>query len=130
MNERPSPGPHESHESSEDHRLTVEPTGVPVTVRVDGEVVAETTSALTLREASYPGVQYIPIGDVAAELIPSDTATYCPYKGAAGYYHLRTRRGVTVQDAVWTYEQPLPAVSSISGHVAFYPNKADVRVNS
>lgn len=130
MSERPSPGAGEPREPSETHRLTVEPTGAPVTVLIGGEVVAETASALTLYEASYPGVQYIPIDDVVAELTASDTTSYCPYKGAAGYYHLRTHRGVTVQDAAWTYQKPFPAVSSIAGHVAFYPNKADVLVGS
>ncbi len=44
-----------------DHPITVEPTGKHVTVRVNGEVVADTDNALTLQEATYPAVQYIPI---------------------------------------------------------------------
>ncbi len=94
---------------------------------MNGSLVAQTDAALTLQEASYPAVQYIPIGDVVAVMTRSDTATYCPYKGDAGYYHLRTGHGETFEDAAWTYEEPFPAVSAIAGHVAFYPNKADVR---
>lgn len=101
-----------------------------MTVRIDGDVVAETDAALTLREGSYPAVQYIPIADVVAQLTLSDTETYCPFKGDASYYHVQTAHGGTVDDAVWTYEEPFPAVSAIAGHVAFYPEKADVGVGA
>jgi uncharacterized protein (DUF427 family) len=110
------------------HPITVEPTGRHVTVRVDGEVIAETDAALTLQEASYPAVQYIPLADVAADrLVCSGTTSYCPYKGDAGYYHVVTGDR-TITDAVWSYQQPYPAVTAIAGYVAFYPDKADVRV--
>jgi uncharacterized protein (DUF427 family) len=122
--------PREAREPSAAHPITIEPTGSHVTVCINGAVVAETDAALTLREASYPAVQYIPIGDVVAALTPSDTATFCPYKGDAAYYDMRTDHGETVKDAGWTYREPFPAVAAIAGHVAFYPNKADVRVNS
>ena len=118
-------------EPTEAHPITVEPTGRHVVVRVNGEVVAETDAALTLREASYPAVQYIPLDDVApGRLKCSDTATYCPFKGDARYYHLTTADGHTVEDAGWTYEAPYPAVAAIAGHLAFYPDKADVGVGS
>lgn len=118
-------------EPTEAHPITVEPTGRHVVVRVNGEVVAETDAALTLREASYPAVQYIPLDDVVqGRLKCSDTATYCPFKGDASYYHLTTADGQTVEDAVWTYEAPYPAVAAIAGHLAFYPDKADVGVGS
>jgi uncharacterized protein (DUF427 family) len=65
---------------------------------------------------------------VAARLKPSDTETYCPFKGDASYYHVVTEGGETVDDAIWTYEKPYPAVAAIAGHVAFYPDKADVTV--
>lgn len=115
-------------EPTAEHPITVEPTGKHVTVRVNGEVVADTDQALTLQEATYPAVQYIPLGDVVAErLKPSGTETYCPFKGDASYYHVVTGGG-TVDDAIWTYEKPYPAVAAIAGHVAFYPDKADVSV--
>ncbi|KUI15996.1 hypothetical protein AU193_21055 [Mycobacterium sp. GA-1285] len=111
------------------HPITVEHTGGRVTVRVNGEIVADTDRALTLQESTYPAVQYIPLGDVAQDkLKPSDTQTYCPFKGDAGYYHVVTEAGAVIEDAVWTYERPYPAVSEIAGHVAFYPDKAEVTV--
>ena len=116
-------------EPSADHPITVEPTGKHVTVRVNGEVVAESDNALTLQESTYPAVQYIPIGDVVpTALSSSDTTTYCPYKGDASYFHVTTESGDTVEDAIWTYQQPYPAVADIADHVAFYPTKADISV--
>ena len=118
----------EIREPSAAHPITVEPTDRHVTVRVNGEVVAETDAALTLQESTYPAVQYIPLADVAAAALSrSDTTTYCPYKGDASYYDV-TAAGDTIDDVIWTYEQPYPAVADIAGHVAFYPNKADITV--
>ena len=111
------------------HPITIEPTAGRVQVRINGEIVADTTAALELREATIPGVQYIPLDDVVADrLTRTDTVTYCPFKGDASYYSVTTSAGDTVSDAIWTYEQPYPAVAAIAGHVAFYPNKADVVV--
>ncbi len=114
---------------TETHPITVEPTGKHVTVRVNGEIVADTDNALTLQESTYPAVQYIPKGDVVqSALRDSGTATYCPFKGEASYFHVVTGSGDTVEDAIWAYESPYPAVAAIAGHVAFYPDKAVVTV--
>ena len=116
-------------EPTAEHPITVTPTGQHVVVRVNGEVVAETDDALTLQESTYPAVQYVPLAAIApSALTRSDTTTYCPYKGEANYYHLGIG-GETIDDAIWTYEQPYPAVAQIAGHVAFYPDKADVAVS-
>ena len=113
------------------HPITVEPTGKHVTVRINGEVVAETDNALTLQESTYPAVQYIPLSDVVQTVLTSsDTTSYCPFKGDASYYTVTTAAGDTVEDAIWTYEQPYPAVADIAGHVAFYADKADIAVAS
>lgn len=106
-----------------EHPITVTPTGRHVTVTVNGKVVAETDDAVALQESTYPAVQYVPLADVAAALERSETTTYCPYKGEANYYHVGG-----VQDAIWTYEQPYPAVADIAGRVAFYPDKAQIVV--
>ncbi|AKS36080.1 DUF427 domain-containing protein [Mycolicibacterium goodii] len=112
-----------------EHPITITPTGRHVTVRVNGAVIAETDDALTLQEASYPPVQYIPLADVdPAVLSRSTTTTYCPYKGEAGYYSVESAAG-SVQDVIWTYEQPYPAVAEIAGRVAFYPDKAEITVS-
>src|SRR5918999_3083890 len=44
-------------------------------------------NALTLREADYPPVQYLPREDVdLSELKRTDHATHCPYKDDCNYY--------------------------------------------
>lgn len=116
-------------EPTADHPITIAPTGARVVVRVNGEVVADTQAALQLQESTYPAVQYIPVNDVVQErLSRADTSTYCPYKGEASYYNVTTAAGDTVEDVIWTYEQPYPAVAAIAGHVAFYPDKVDISV--
>jgi uncharacterized protein (DUF427 family) len=111
------------------HPITIEPTGRHVTVRVSGEVIADTDNALTLQESTYDAVHYIPLADVNRDLLePTTTATYCPFKGDASYYSVVTSAGDTVDDAIWTYEEPYDAVAAIKGHVAFYPDKAAISV--
>jgi uncharacterized protein (DUF427 family) len=112
-----------------EYPITVAPTGRHVTVRVGDAVVADTDNALTLEESRHPDVQYIPMADVNREMLsPTDTSTYCPFKGDASYYSVTAAGGGTVTDAVWAYEQPFPAVADIAGHVAFYPDKADISI--
>ena len=115
-------------EPTAEHPITVNPTGKRVVVRVNGEIVADTTEALELQESTYPAVQYIPLKDVVPDVLTrTDTSTYCPFKGDAGYYSVTTGGG-TVEDAIWFYEQPYPAVAAIAGHAAFYPDKAEITV--
>jgi uncharacterized protein (DUF427 family) len=108
-----------------DHPITIAPNPVRVVVTVAGRVVANTTEALTLREASYAPVQYIPRKDVDMALLQrTNHATYCPYKGDAAYFSIPAG-GEGAANAVWTYEHPYDAVSAIKDHVAFYPNRVD-----
>jgi uncharacterized protein (DUF427 family) len=94
-------------------------------VRVGGTLIADTTAALTLREADYPAVLYIPRADAHTEhLERSDNETYCPYKGEAAYYSVKGEDGQLIKDAIWTYETPYSSVEQISGHLAFYPQHA------
>jgi uncharacterized protein (DUF427 family) len=117
-------------EPTAEHPITINPTGKHVVVRVNGVVVADTHDALQLQESTYPAVQYIPFKDVVRDVLTrTDTSTYCPYKGEAAYYSVTTAAGDTVDDVIWFYEQPYPAVAAIADHVAFYPDKADVTVD-
>ena len=108
-----------------DHPISIERNPVRIVVSVAGYVIADTRNALTLREADYPPVQYIPREDVdLSQLKRTDHATYCPYKGDCNYYSVPGGRKKSV-NAVWTYENPYPAVAQIKGHVAFYPDRVD-----
>ncbi|ARO25024.1 DUF427 domain-containing protein [Rhizobium sp. S9] len=108
-----------------DHPITVEHNPCRVVVTLGGRTVADSRDALTLREASYPPVQYIPRKDVDMSLLQrTDHRTHCPYKGDAAYYSI-IRGGERGENAVWTYEAPNAAVSNIKGHLAFYPDRVD-----
>lgn len=108
-----------------DHPIDITPNTRRVVVTIAGRVVADTRRALTLREASYPAVQYIPREDVDMSLLDrSAHTTYCPYKGECNYYSIPSG-GQRSIDAVWTYESPYPAVAVIKDHVAFYPDRVD-----
>lgn len=109
-----------------DHPITIEPTDRRVLVRVGTQLLADTTRALTLREAAYPPVLYILLDDVdQALLTPSGTSTYCPFKGDASYYGIALPEG-PLTDAVWTYREPYDAVAPIAGHVAFYADRVQI----
>ena len=110
---------------SPDHPISIERNPARVVVSVAGRVVADTRNALTLREGTYPPVEYIPRQDVDfSQLERTDHATYCPYKGDCSYYSIPAGGKKSV-NAVWSYEEPFPAVEQIRGHVAFYPDRVD-----
>ena len=125
MSELKEPTPKTVKIPGPDHPITIERNSGRVVVSVSGRVIADTREALTLREARYPAVQYIPRRDVDRTLLQrTDHATYCPYKGDAAYFSIPVG-GERSVDAVWTYETPYPAVADIKDHLAFYPDRVD-----
>lgn len=108
-----------------DHPISVKASAGRVTVRWNGQLIADSSRALTLEEAGFAPVQYLPLEDVEASVLePSPHVTYCPYKGDATYYTLKAG-GQRTLNAVWTYKEPFAAVASIAGYVAFYPDRVD-----
>src|ERR1700736_1360729 len=104
-----------------DHPISIQHNPARVVVSAAGRVIADTLNALTLREAAYPPVQYIPVEDVDfTQLERTDHVTYCPYKGDCTYYSVPAG-GERSINAVWIYEEPYAAVVAIKDHVAFYP---------
>jgi uncharacterized protein (DUF427 family) len=119
MSEKPFkiPGP--------DHPITITPFSQRVRVIWRGHVVAETQHALTLAEASYPAVHYIPRADVdGSRIVRTDHTSHCPYKGDASYFSL-VDGDARSENAIWSYEDPHEAVAAIAGYVAFYPSRVD-----
>ena len=108
-----------------DHPISIARNPRRVRVRFGGKVIADTTQALTLKEATYPAVQYVPRADAdMAALQATSHHTRCPYKGEASYFTIAAG-GRTAENAVWSYEQPYPAVAEIKDHLAFYPDRVD-----
>jgi uncharacterized protein (DUF427 family) len=113
-------------EPTAEHPITVTPTGKHVVVKAGDVTIADTHSAVSLAESNYPPVLYVPLSDVdAAQIERTDHATYCPYKGDAGYYSLPAL-GSLGDNAVWEYTDPYPAVAEIKGTVAFYADRVEI----
>lgn len=109
-----------------DHPIDIEPANTRVLVTTGEVALADTTAALRLQEASYPPVFYLPPDSINWDvLVPSESHTYCPFKGDASYYSVQTAEGL-IADAVWTYPEPYPAVAAIAGYLAFYPDRVQV----
>ncbi|KJC34968.1 DUF427 domain-containing protein [Bradyrhizobium sp. LTSP857] len=109
-----------------DHPITITQNPRRVRVTAGDIVIAESAKALTLKEAKYPAVQYVPREDANMALLErTERTTHCPYKGDASYYSIKAD-GKTLDNAIWTYETPYPAMTEISGHLAFYPDKVKI----
>lgn len=86
----------------------------------NGSVIAESVNAIELHERKHGPVFYFPQEDIKLELLTrTDHATHCPYKGDASYWSLNAD-GSLAENAVWAYESPIKAMSTISGFMAFY----------
>ena len=108
-----------------DHPITISHNGNRVRVTFAGRTIADTTRALTLKEARYSAVQYIPRADADMSLLtPTTHTSHCPYKGNASYFTI-SAAGRTSDNAVWSYEHPFPAMADIAGYLAFYPSRVD-----
>jgi len=107
------------------HPIAITPAEHRVRITHRGKVICDTRKALALKEASYPVVHYIPREDVDfTALTRTDHSTHCPYKGDAAYFSIAAA-GAHSENAIWSYEAPFPAVTEISGHLAFYPQRVD-----
>jgi len=109
-----------------DHPITITANPRHVRVTAGGVVIADTTDALILKEASYPAVQYVPRKDANMALLTrTGRTTHCPYKGDANYFSIQAD-GKSIDNSIWTYETPFPAMAEIAGYLAFYPDKVRI----
>jgi uncharacterized protein (DUF427 family) len=96
-----------------DHPIAIEANQSRGMVTFGGKVIADAREALTLREATYLPVQYIPRRNVdMAALTRSEHTTYCPYKGDA-FYRSIPAGGDHSLNGVWTHETPFEAMAQI-----------------
>ncbi len=106
-------------------QITIAPNPHRVIVRLGGTIIADSARALVMRAPGTPDVQYIPREDVdMASLIRTSHATYCPYKGDAAYWSIRSGPRI-VENAVWSYESPYERMVAIKDHLAFYSDRVD-----
>jgi uncharacterized protein (DUF427 family) len=89
-------------------------------VRAGGAVLGESSDALELVEGDYPPVIYFPRGDIAmAFLDETDKTSHCPHKGDARYFSVVTKSR-TLENVVWSYEEPKEQVAQIKDYLAFH----------
>lgn len=111
-----------------DHPIVIAPFAGRVVVRAGDKVIADSRQALSLKEAQYPAVLYVPRADAdMTSLTRSTHATHCPYKGEASYFDLPT--GGRGRNGVWSYEAPHEAVAAIADHLAFYQDKVEIETS-
>ena len=109
-----------------DHPISITRHPRRIRISVDGVVIADSADALSLREASYPAVHYVPRKDANLALLTrTDRVTHCPYKGDASYFSIAAGDR-SIANAIWSYEQPYPAMADIAGHLAFYADKVTI----
>ncbi|MDQ6729041.1 MAG: DUF427 domain-containing protein [Actinomycetota bacterium] len=111
------------------HRIDVRPSDRHIRVSLDGQLLAETERAMALFENGLPTRWYLPREDVHAALQPSDTVSYCPYKGTAGYFSVRRSDGELGNDLVWYYANPLEDATRVRDLVCFFNEKVDLELD-
>ena len=101
-----------------------------VRVDVGGVTVARSTHNVFLYETMLRPRYYLAPTAVVdwALLTPSETRTFCPYKGEAHYYHVKAG-GREVRDAIWYYPAPFAESAAVQNRLCFYNEKVDVYVD-
>lgn len=101
-----------------------------VRIEVDGVVVARSTNNVFLHETGLRTRYYLPETAILdwSMVSPSDTTTVCPYKGEAGYYHLKVG-DKEIKDAIWYYKYPTAESAPIQNRLCFCNEKVDVFVD-
>jgi uncharacterized protein (DUF427 family) len=108
-----------------EHKIHVEIGNDQITTVFKGKTIAESDKVLVLRESQHGPVYYFPRESVLMGYLErTDHHTYCPFKGEASYWTIRVN-GRSLENAVWSYEDPFVEVASIKDYVAFYINKMD-----
>lgn len=112
--------------SHEPHRVDIESNPHRLRVIHRGITIADTTQGFTLKETGLADVLYFPRADVNMSRLERSThSTVCPYKGLASYFHLRMEGNEVIENAAWSYEEPIPAAARIKGCLAFYASRVD-----
>ncbi len=125
----PIPGPAPGFADHPDHKIDLAPCPERQRAVFADVVIADSTEALVMREASCPPVIYFPRRDVNMNLLePTANSSYCPFKGEASYWSLTggAGRGKGGRNAAWSYQTPYDEMTALKGYVAFYADRVRV----
>jgi adenylate cyclase len=112
-----------------EYNISAEISDRHVSIEYNGVTIVDSKKAVLYTESRMPTVYYFPREDVRMDLMRrSRFRTHCPFKGNASYWTLEVGEK-TIEDAVWSYESPLPEADGIKGHLAFYLSKLGVSYN-
>ena len=107
------------------HRIDIVHSSRHVRVELDGEVLAESSSPYLLFEPPLPVRYYLPPEDVRTDLLePTDTRSFCAYKGQASYLSAPGE-----PDVAWTYPAPLREAAEVTDRIAFFNERVDLVVD-
>ena len=113
--------------SEPQHRVELVPNSATIHVLVDGRTVAKSSNTLLARETNHAEVSYFPRDDVHCDLLEkTEHQTFCPFKGTASYWTLRVGER-TLENAVWSYEEPFDDVAGLKDYLAFYADRVEWR---
>jgi len=112
---------------SSDQHITLEQSQNRIQVIANGEMVAESNRAIVVLERGHGPVIYLPPEDVSRALFKrTGHSTRCPFKGDATYWTI-SAGGQEIENAAWSYEDPIPQVAQLKGYFSFYTDKVDVQ---
>jgi uncharacterized protein (DUF427 family) len=107
------------------HKLLMQEFPRRIRATFGGQTVVDTTRAVLLHETGLPPQVYVPIDDIRADLIqPTDHHTYCPFKGTASYWTVKTD-GQQAENAIWSYPEPNAEAAWLKGYAGFYWDAMD-----
>ncbi len=111
------------------YQVEIVPQAAELVVSVQNIEIARSTRALRVKETKHPDVWYIPLADVDANKItPTQTHTYCPFKGNASYWSIKVGTQ-EIEDALWAYEAPYDECAEIKNYASFYTHKVDLFID-
>jgi uncharacterized protein (DUF427 family) len=111
------------------HRVVATSKPRHVRVLVGDDVVADSRAAFEVEESRHDPVWYFPPEDVNQRLLlPTDSTSYCPFKGHASYYTLDAG-GQHLEDVAWSYLAPFDECRMLAGYVAFYADRVTLEVD-
>ncbi|OMC03907.1 hypothetical protein A5733_22735 [Mycobacterium sp. NS-7484] len=108
------------------HRIDCRPTRRSLRVTAADTVLVDTDETVVVFETALEPRLYVDPAQVRTDLLqPSQTTSYCNYKGTARYWSAAIGDSV-IADVAWSYPDTPPESLPIQGFFSFDPTRVDV----